>query len=117
MSRAKAIELLRMAANQGHRNAQDRLSFLCAFAPPQGTCASCGAESAPLKCFRCKAAMYFSKACQVEHWKRGVHRDICAAVWWVEPGVGPVPCTGHVSRMPTPRATQARDELGLKARG
>ena len=27
-----------------------------------------------------------------------------------------LPGTGNVSRMPTPRATQARDELGLKAR-
>ena len=27
-----------------------------------------------------------------------------------------LPGTGHVSRMPTPRAAQARDELGLKAR-
>ena len=76
MSRAKAVELLTIAANQGHQNAQDLLVSLRTSTPPQGACASCGAESAPLKCSRCKAIMYCSKACQVEHWKRGGHRGV-----------------------------------------
>ena len=86
MSRAKAVELLTMAANQGHQNAQDLLVSLRTSTPPQGACASCGAESAPLKCSRCKVAMYCSKACQVEHWKRGGHRDLC---FWLSTALSP----------------------------
>ena len=60
---------------------------------------------------------------------RASSRTICHRIFFVslfaEFEIGPrpephaaaiLPGTGNVSRMPTPRATQARDELGLKAR-
>ena len=48
-------------------------------------CSACGKQLAGAvdnyqggkKCGRCKQAFYCGKACQVEHWKRGGHRQVC----------------------------------------
>ena len=44
-------------------------------------CANCGAADLPLNaCDRCKITQYCGKACQVQHWKHGGHKERCVAV-------------------------------------
>ena len=77
---AKAIELFLKAADLGLDEALEHVARLRALPPQQGPCIRCGADSAPFTCSRCKTAAYCSKACQVEHWKKGGHKEACGAV-------------------------------------
>ena len=41
-------------------------------------CAACGTVTTSKKtCSRCKVTCYCSKECQVNHWKRGGHKEVC----------------------------------------
>ena len=41
-------------------------------------CDHCGAVAVS-QCVRCKAAFYCRRKCQKFHWKRGGHKQVCAA--------------------------------------
>jgi hypothetical protein len=44
-------------------------------------CANCGTVDLPLNmCSQCKAAAYCGKPCQVQHWKKGGHKERCVPI-------------------------------------
>lgn len=46
--------------------------------PDIPSCDACGAEYAGnLQCSKCESAFYCSRECQVDHWKRGHHKQNC----------------------------------------
>ena len=47
-------------------------------AAPARLCDHCGAVAVS-QCVRCKAAFYCRRKCQKFHWKRGGHKQVCAA--------------------------------------
>lgn len=52
-------------------------------------CSGCGRQATSLKkCSRCRVAAYCSRACQVQHWKKGGHKQQCAQLAAGSAGAG-----------------------------
>ena len=53
------------------------------------SCSGCGQRVSSLKkCSRCHVAAYCSRACQVQHWKKGGHKQQCAQLAAGSAGAG-----------------------------
>jgi len=51
-------------------------------------CTNCGEPQGKFTCGRCKTTTYCSKGCQIQHWKKGGHKQFCVAVDRRKPGSG-----------------------------
>ena len=75
------------------------------------TCGSCGRPEDQgekfFHCARCKAVSYCSKACQVNHWKRGGHKQECAALQAQEPAKPGKSLTTKGAAAEEPESSQA----------
>jgi TPR repeat protein len=79
----KALDLLKNAMKKGHHPAKAPYVILLAssrLGKYAENCDSCDKKNALLFCSRCKGTSYCNRACQVDHWKKGGHKETCVEV-------------------------------------